>query len=198
MDFTDAVSEFIVFLIRIVFSIVLPRDENRGGLLCLRNPLCCAYTGNRIHQKSISPILPRHCDCFHGGDPLCAEAHGWIIGGTMVNTGKKFIGPLFVVLLLPWFSDTIEGILYMVRLSVYDGQCRESFRHSDPWCRCSSDSAASRGFSYGPVADVQWLMRDSWNPPVFPVGCFPFFFVQYPLSYGEGHFISSFANLSVG
>lgn len=81
-----------------------------------------------------------------------------------------------------------RGILYMVRLSVYGGWCRESFKQSDPWCRCSSDSAASRGFSYGPVADVQWLMRDSWNPPVFPVGCFPFFFVQYPLSYGEGLF----------
>lgn len=120
---------------------------------------------------------------FSWGDPLCAEVHGWIIGGIMVNTGKKFIGPLFVVLLLPWFSDTIEGILYMVRLSVYGGRCRESFKQSDPWCRCSSDSAASQGFSYGPVADVQWLMRDSWNPPVFPVGCFPFFLynIHYPM-----------------
>jgi len=47
---------------------------------------------------------------FHGGDLLCAEPHGWIIGGTMVSTGKKFIGsPFFVVLLLPWFSDTTGG-----------------------------------------------------------------------------------------
>lgn len=41
-------------------------------------------------------------------------------------------------------------------------------------------------------------MRDSRNPPAFPVGYFPFFFVQYPLSYGEGHFISLFASLLVG
>lgn len=154
MDCSDAVSEFLVFLIHVVFCFVLPRDENRGGLFILAEPLCCAYTGNRIHQKSISPILPRPCDWFHGGDPLCAEVHSWIIGGTMVNTGKSSLVP-FLWCCCCHGSATLQGDFYMVRLSVYDGRCRESFRQSDPWCRCSSDSAAPWGLSYGPVVDVQ-------------------------------------------
>lgn len=135
MDFTDAVSEFLVFLIRIVFSIVLPRDENRGGLFMFAESLCCFYTGNRIRPFCFAPVIG-----FMGATPYVQKS--------------------------------------MVGLSVYNGPYRAGSVVSPLWCRVlPHGSTTPQGDSlYGPVVDVQWSMRDSWNPPVFPVGCFPFFF----------------------
>lgn len=144
-------SELLVFLIHVVFCFVLPRDENRGGLLYLRNPLCCPYTGNRIRPLRLAPVIG-----FMGANPYTQKS---MVGLPVYNGQyrvRSVVYPSVVPCPSPWFSDTTGGgIPCVVRLSVYGGYCWENFKQSDPWCRCSSDSTASRGFSYGLVVDVQ-------------------------------------------
>ena len=105
--------------------------------------------------KLISPILHRPCGCFHGVTPCVQKSE---VGLSVVQWSipEKVIGsPFFVVLLLPWFSDTTGGF----------------FIWSDYRCMMVSagkvSSSLTRGavvplirryhgaFSYGPVVDVQ-------------------------------------------
>lgn len=142
-------SEFLVFLIHVVFCFVLPRDENRGVLI-LAEPLCCPYTGNCIRPLRLAPVIG-----FMGANPYVQKS---MVGLPVYNGQyrvRSVVYPSVVPCPSPWFSDTTGGIPCVVRLPVYGDWCWENFKQSDPWCRCSSDSMASRGFSYGPVVDVQ-------------------------------------------
>lgn len=73
------------------------------------------------------------------------------------------------------------------------------FKQSDPWCRCSSDSAAPRGFFIWSACRCTMInARFTESPTVFPVGCFPFFFVHIHRFTGKAFSYLRFANLSVG
>lgn len=105
-------SEFLVFLIRIVFSIVLPRDENRGGLFMFAEPLCCSYTGNRIRPFCFAPVIG-----FMGANPYVQKP---MVGLSVYNGQyrvRSVVYPLWCRV-LPHGSATPQGVLCVVRLSV--------------------------------------------------------------------------------
>lgn len=97
-------SEFLAFLIHVVFCFVLPRDENRGGLFILAESLYCPYTGNRIRPLCFAPVIG-----FMGANPLCAEVHGRIVH--IQWSVPSMVGriPSVVPCPSPWFNDTTGG-----------------------------------------------------------------------------------------
>lgn len=97
-------SEFLAFLIHVVFCFVLPRDENRGGLFMFAEPLCCSYTGNRIRPLCFVPVIG-----FMGANPYVQKSMvGLSVYKWSVPSGVGRI-PSVVLCPSPLFSDTTGG-----------------------------------------------------------------------------------------
>ena len=120
----------------ILFSALFSPVTKIAGVFCVCGIRCAVpILGITVHQKLISPTLPRPCGCLHGGDSLCAEVHGRIVRVQWSVPGKVGrIPPPVVLCPSPWFSDTTEGVVFVWSdYRWYSGQYRKKVQWS-PFC----------------------------------------------------------------